>query len=651
MNPEKQFQKAVQLHQDGRHAKAKQILSALAKSHPGVPVVPHLLGFVELALGNPARAVEALTRVQAQFADDANLWTALGAAYGELGRDDEAIAAHGRACQLAPQDADRAYNLANALSNVGRLAEAVELYRTAAALAPDDAESQRCAARDLLRLGKIAEAADAYVEAIRRAPDDVETRLEYANMLTRRNHFTDAAAAIADTLAIAPDNLQAQMAAANFDVIFGRAQQGVARMREIVGRMDAEQQRGWIHLYVQSLNYDPMSSGAELRRAAEAAARTLNPPKTAPPPAPAVVGDRPLKIGILSSKLARHPVGHFLNPFVGSIDRKVAEIHLFAWNVTVDPLSETLARKAAGWHDLTALDRDDRVAAIRAQGIDVLITPSGVEEAHLLADFRRRPAPLQLAGFAAFSTTGLPEMDGFLSDRWETPPDGDADDDFTERLIRLPDGYICYALPDDLPRPAWRQGAEADAPVTFGCFNNLAKICDASLAAWAAILQRVPGSRLLLKCQALDSPRAREVMAERTAAAGIAAETLLLEGPSPHAELLAAYDRVDVALDPFAYSGGVTTLEAIAMGVPVITLPGNTFARRHSLSHLMNCGLGEFVATEATDYVERAVGLATHLATLAETRPRVRAALAASPLTDGARYGRNFAAAIRSLLD
>jgi predicted O-linked N-acetylglucosamine transferase (SPINDLY family) len=211
----------------------------------------------------------------------------------------------------------------------------------------------------------------------------------------------------------------------------------------------------------------------------------------------------------------------------------------------------------------------------------------------------------------------------------------------------LPDGYACYSPPPYAPDvqslPALRHGT-----FTFGCFNNLAKITPVVIETWAAILRRLPGARLMLKTYQFGDPVVAEALRDRFAPLGVAAERLDLCGASAHRALLDQYNRIDVVLDPFPYAGGLTTCEALWMGVPTITLPGETFASRHSTSHMNNVGLGDWVAPDLAGYQELAVRAAADLPALAALRQGLRARMKASPLCDGPRFGRNLGLALRA---
>ena len=236
-------------------------------------------------------------------------------------------------------------------------------------------------------------------------------------------------------------------------------------------------------------------------------------------------------------------------------------------------------------------------------------------------------------------------MDWIITDRWETPPE--LEHFYSERLLRMPDGYVCYSpppyAPDVAPLPALANGH-----ITFGCFNNLAKITPRVIATWCGILHRVPDARLVLKMPSARRSSRRATDRAGFAAHGVGAARLELRGPSrPSRASCAQYNDIDIVLDPFPYSGGLTTCEALWMGVPTVAVPGETFASRHSMSHLSNAGLADWVAPDIAAYMELAVSEASDIAALAELRARLRAQVKASPLCDAPRFGRNLGAALR----
>jgi len=215
-------------------------------------------------------------------------------------------------------------------------------------------------------------------------------------------------------------------------------------------------------------------------------------------------------------------------------------------------------------------------------------------------------------------------------------------------VLRMPHDYLCYDPPDAAP-PVGPPPSLERGYTTFGSFNNLAKITPEIVAVWAEILRRTPTARLSMKYFGLADEAIRQRFLDQFAARGVEPQRLDLLPPSPYNEYLAAYQQVDMVLDPFPFSGGATTCEALWMGVPVITCPGETFASRHSLSHLSSVGLTETVARDLDDYVALAVSLAGDLPRLAAIRARLRSQMAASPLCDGSRFARNLMDLLRDV--
>jgi predicted O-linked N-acetylglucosamine transferase (SPINDLY family) len=212
----------------------------------------------------------------------------------------------------------------------------------------------------------------------------------------------------------------------------------------------------------------------------------------------------------------------------------------------------------------------------------------------------------------------------------------------------MPDGYVCYD-PPGYAAPVSSLPALACGYVTFGSFNNPTKISLQALEVWSRVLHRLPHSRLVLKYKGMSDPTNAKRLATVFSDLGIDPVRLEFLGYSPHAEAMAEYCRIDLALDPFPYSGGLTTCESLWMGVPVITCPGETFASRHSLSHLSNVGLTETIARNLDEYEELAVSLASDLPRLAMLRAGLRDRMAASPLCDGKRFAANFASMLREI--
>ena len=219
---------------------------------------------------------------------------------------------------------------------------------------------------------------------------------------------------------------------------------------------------------------------------------------------------------------------------------------------------------------------------------------------------------------------------------------------YAEAVARMPNGYACYSPPDYAPEVAPLPALEAGS-ITFGCLNNPAKINGEVIATFSKVLNAVPNSRLLLRFKGFEDDTVANRLRGYFRSAGIAGDRLMLEGAAPHADFLGTYNRVDIALDPFPYSGGLTTCEALWMGVPVITMAGRTFAGRHAASHVSTAGYPEWVAKDPADYVARAARMAGNTEALADIRANLRAHVAASPLCDAPRFAADFTRLMQAL--
>jgi predicted O-linked N-acetylglucosamine transferase (SPINDLY family) len=369
----------------------------------------------------------------------------------------------------------------------------------------------------------------------------------------------------------------------------------------------------------------------ESRRAwAAGAAPSLPPRRDRPAPSGR------LRIGYVSAFFGDR---NWMKPVFGAVnhhDRARFDIHFF---VDGQPPAE-----AAGYrdfptdriHDVTGAPNDGLADYAAGFGIDILVDLNGYSDPRRLGLFMLRPAPVIVGWFNMFATTGIDGFDYIIGDDTVIP--ADEEPFYSERVLRLPGSYLAfsvlYPVPDVTPPPVLAGG-----PITFGCFCSQYKVTDANVDDWSAILRSAPQARLLLKNRALGDDSTRTATLERFARRGIAAERLLLDGPSEHYAYLAAYDHVDIALDTYPYSGGTTTMEALWQGVPVLAFDGDRWAARTSLSILRAAGLDSWCLADRSAFVERAIALArspTTPAELAELRVTLRDRLARSRACDSA---------------
>jgi predicted O-linked N-acetylglucosamine transferase (SPINDLY family) len=358
--------------------------------------------------------------------------------------------------------------------------------------------------------------------------------------------------------------------------------------------------------------------------------------------------NRRLRIGLVSPDLKEHPVIRFLLPFLEHHDREQIELFAYAQVSEPDEWTEQARKQVAHWRSLVNVPDAQAAELIRGDEIDILVDLAGHTNGNRLMVFARKPAPVQVTYLGYPGTTGLSAMDYRITDALADPP-GMTEAHHSEQLIRLPGCAWCYgpdteALPG--PSPAALRGH-----VTFGSFNNLAKVNDRMLRVWARILESVPGSRLLLKSAGFLSMDARKRTREALiSGTNISEERLDIRGPEDsHQTHLELYREMDIALDTFPYHGTTTTCEALWMGVPVVTLAGQSHVSRVGVSLLTNIGLPELVAESEDEYVRIAVELARDVEQLVNYRSNLRDKMLGSQLLDAPSFAREIEGAFRQM--
>lgn len=606
------FNRAVQLQHAGRFAEAEPLYGQILAVDPGHAEAFHMLGLLAHQLGNPTKAIELVGRAVALRPDFIGAQSNLGNLYQEVGQLDESVACYWEALTREPTSAEIFSNLGAALYKQGKIDEAVMAYQQSVRLLPDYAEAYTNLAIALWSQGKLAEAATQCQKAIALKPNHVEAYSHMAVILKHQGRLEDAVACYREALRLRPYNIQAHS-----NLLFA-----LHNCAGITAAALASVHEEFERLYT-----------APLRASWQPHANRRDPA-------------RKLRLGFVSADLASHPVGYFLIRLVDNSDPREAEIICYSNRAQLDDMSRRFQQGVFAWRDILPYNDAQLAELIRADEIDILFDLSGHTAGHRLLTFARKPAPIQISWAGYVGTTGLAAMDYVLADRFQAPPG--AEQHYREQILRLPDDYICYDPPDYAP-PVGPLPALSSGYVTFGSFNNQAKLTPQMIRLWADILRRVPHSRLLMKYRGMNDPTVAGRLSELFASAGIDGGRLEFLGSSPHADLLAAYNRVDIGLDPFPYSGGLTTCEALWMGVPVVTCPGETFASRHALSHLSNAGLTETIARDFNEYAAIATALANDLPRLTAIRARLRDQMAASPLCDGPRFARNLMQALRDV--
>ncbi len=347
--------------------------------------------------------------------------------------------------------------------------------------------------------------------------------------------------------------------------------------------------------------------------------------------------NRRLRIGYVTGDLHRqHPVNLFLLPVLKCHNHEQFEVSIYYTGVMHDEYTHQAKACADRWIEAAALDDAALHKIIHGDHIDVLIDLAGHTATHRLGVFAMRAAPVQTTFLGYPYSTGLSSMDWLIGDRIVTP--AEHADLYSEGLAQLPHSVFCWAPVDEHPLPPARPH---DAALMFGSFNNAMKLSAKTIAIWSALLKTVPESRLLLKAPSLKDASVQTRFADLFAAHGVSRQRIEFRGPTGLAEMMQEYGDIDIALDPMPYNGGTTTLQALWMGVPVITLAGGNFAGRMGASFLTTLSQTDWIAHDAADYVCKAKALAEQIVSLRQGRARLRERLQASPLCDIATYTRD----------
>jgi predicted O-linked N-acetylglucosamine transferase (SPINDLY family) len=595
-----------------------------------------------------------------------------------LGRIDEAVREFERAIRLRPDYAPGYFNIASIRFDQGRVDEAAALWRKAIEIKPDYHHAHAALGSALRRLGRLEEAIAASRRALEINPDFTDGRLNLATALHAARRMRESAAEFEALLKLHPDHVQAlnNYAILLIDLeqparateLYRRAIELAPRRAELWnnlgnllkmrGRIDEAiahyhktlELRPTAHAVhsnlLLTLNAHPRSDQGLLtdhvewaRRHAPARAGRASFPNTPDP-------EGRLRIGFVSADFRRHSVASFAQSLLAP-PRSGWEAICYSNVMHPDAMTAQLRAMADGWREVAGISDEQMTQMIRDDRIDILVDLSGHTADNRLLVFARRAAPIQVNYLGYPNTTGLPTMDYRITDAWADPP-GMTEAQHTETLVRLPGGFLCYTPPANAPAPRERRGA---GEITFGTFNNFAKVTPAMLATWAKILPAVPGSKLLIKAETLADAATQAAVAQPFAAAGISKDRLLLLGREPSfVKHLETYQRIDIALDTFPYHGTTTTCEALWMGVPVVTLAGKAHVSRVGVSLLKQLGLSEWIAHDEAAYVQVATALAqNHPRRQSLSGAALRQRMAKSSLMDRQRFAVEFASALRDM--
>jgi len=537
-----------------------------------------------------------------QFPDAALVWKLLGAALQMQHKD--ALSALQNAARLLPNDAELHNSLGMALQERGQLEAALDCYRNARRMDPRFFEAHYNIGNVQSELGRLEAAVANYINALKLKPDSAMIYSNLGAVLQELGQIKEAltscrrALKLDSSLTVVRSNLLGMLNSTSSDTAEQRLEEAM-KYGSAVSRKVSAPFAAW--------------------RCEESSQR--------------------LRVGLVSCDLRNHPVGYFLESLLANLDPARVELFAYPTDDHVDALTMRIRPYFAKWHLLSKLNDADAARTIHADGVHVLLDLSGHTEQNRLPIFAWKPAPVQASWLGYFATTGVAEMDYLLADEMGVPDE--QRQYFTEKIWYLPDTRLCFSAPEhDLPvgaLPALNNGH-----ITFGCFQRLTKVGGDVLAAWARILGALPNARLRWQCKQLGDPAVAAKFVTRLQQHGIDPARVTMLGEVSREAYLNAHAEVDVILDTFPFPGGTTTCEALWMGVPTLTLAGDTLLARQGASLLKAAGLAEWIATGTDDYIARAVALSGDLSKLAALRAGLREQVRLSPLFDAKRFARNF---------
>ena len=658
------FQLTRQLLEQDQSREAMLLAEQALIKHPSYAKLWCALGAARRRMAQMDSAKEAYEQAIALDPSYAQAWCNLGEWCLVKGELPTALAHFEQALKLQPTLAEALNNQVAVLYELGRFAEAEAAVRKAIISYPEQAELHVNLGNVLLHTGKSRLALKSLRKALGLDPHSFEAQLGLAYLLGENHRYAEGLVFFEHEIAVKGETAQRLAALAQAqhaqgdlpkaeitcDKILALQASNISALITLAGCYSVRaDHQGAIKLLDRALAENPAMSGMRSNIAFNATylanisaaevfayhqhyAEYVEKTNEAKLYSYATAQDpqRPLRIGYVSGDFGTHPVGFLLKEVMTHHDHEQYRIYCYSMMRNDDAITVAIRAQADHWQEALLMSDEELAEQIQQDDIDILIDLSGHTAYNRLPTFVMKPAPIQATWIGYFHSTGLQSMDYFITDPITTPTG--CGQLFSEIPVYLPHSRFCYSPPDYAPEvvesPLFSSGH-----ITFGSFNRIEKLVDPVIEAWVSIIKAVPNSRLLIKSGPLKNEGIRERLQQRFSAYGLDSERLILQGPSAHPELLAQYGEIDIALDPFPFNGGMTTLEALWMGVPIVSLEGDSVVARQTLSVLANIGLAdELVFKDIDTYIKGAVALANNPQRLAELRKAIRPLLDKSPV-------------------
>jgi protein O-GlcNAc transferase len=658
-----------------RHKEAISYYKKSIALNPQDVEAPLKLGIAFLALNRIDEAIETLLSVIEVDATNASAHNALGLAYQANEQDNNAVLHFEKAIQLRADYLAPYKNLGLLHQKMGQVKEAEACYQSALSLDASSAETLNNLAVVLINQGRYPEAEayckqalaispelgdawnnlglvfqacmmnqeseQAFEQALKYQPNNVHTLMNYGVTLNSLGKLTQAEVCLKKAIKLDPNNVGAYVNLSNTYLDQNLIESAISCSKKAL-EIDPTLILGHNNLLF-AMEYSNQYSAQTRLLAAQQYGQVVA-EKAQPYQAWNVAADtKRLRIGIVSGDLRQHPVAYFLKNAIKHLD--YGQIELFAYTPDGRTDATTLELKPyfSSWKSLAGLSDASAAEIIHQDNIHILLDLSGHTASNKLPMFAWKPAPVQASWLGYWATTGVEAIDYILVDKVGVPEQ--YQNQFTEKVKYLPETRMCFTPPETALEVAGLPALE-NGYITFGCFQTMAKVSDDVLKLWAEVMQVLPNSRLRWQCKQLGDVKVIKEIKVRMSQCGIDTRRVSFHGKVSREEYLAAHAEVDFILDSFPFTGGTTTCEALWMGVPTLTLAGETMIARQGASLLTAAGLADWVAETKQAFVQKAYDLCSDLPRLAAFRAALRKKVSTSSLFNGALFAKSLEIAL-----
>ncbi len=638
------FLKGLAFDRQGLTSKAVACYLDALRHEPGHADSLHILGVYRAQMGELNAAIQLMTAAIASNPHFPDYRYNLAKALELADKNVEAEKEYREVLKLKPAHVDALINLSHLMLNKPDPEAAIQYAVRALDLQPRSLGAHNNLALALNRLDRSEEAEQILLRAMEYKPDSADTLVNLSRVYMRRERYQEAIACLRRAVALNPNLPEALSNLGSALKFEGKLDEALSYFRKALSLAP----NASVHSNLLfTLNYNPGYSAAEVFQEHLAWAQRYANDLThaAAPVLPNKDPSRRLRIGYVSPDFKQHPVATFLRPVFANHDMKEFEIYCFSDVSSADDTTRWFEQHCNVWRDIVGKTDEEVAELIRKDRIDILVDLAGHTSGNRLLTFARKPAPVQVSYLGYLGTTGMAAMDYKITDA-AMDPVGLTECFHTERLVRLPHSMWCYSPPEQAPETASMPAIQRGY-VTFGSFNNSAKVTPEVVDAWGRILRALPSARIIMVTKGDGS--VHDYFRGQFARNGIAPERVELLRRMSLAEYLRLHSEVDITLDTFPYTGGTTSCHSLWMGVPVITLPGNKPFSRSGASILQALGLEDWVANAAAQYVDLAVRRASDIASLQKLRGELRTRMEGSPLTNGKEFARAIEAVYRKI--